>query len=62
MKRIRYLVVAVLELSCAALDYVPWYDHGWYWRGLVGCRLGLANWSSDLEDRWHTGYWKDAGT
>lgn len=46
MKR---LIVAGLEGTCTLLDKalprVPW------------CRW-FAKWSSDLDDRWHTGHWK----
>lgn len=57
MKRI---VVAMLERACTALDAIPRYTAGRWWRyGDWGCQLKLAKLSAYLDQRWgETGYWK----
>lgn len=44
------LIVDALERLCGILDRLP---------GCWGCRLGLANKSAELDDRWHTGRWSE---
>lgn len=55
----RYAIVAGLEHLCGAIDWLPWYNHRWYRHGTRGCAMGLANISAKLDEKWHTGWWKD---
>ena len=57
----KYAVVAALDHLCGILDAIPsysWAEKRWYRYGDWGCSLRLSKRSVDLDDRWHTGYWK----
>jgi hypothetical protein len=45
----RWIVIG-LERACSLLDRMP---------GQWGCRIGLSQWSADLDERWETGEWKE---
>jgi hypothetical protein len=49
---VRRLVVIALERACSILDRSPWPLY------YLGCPRGLALWSSELDERWHTGVWQ----
>jgi hypothetical protein len=60
MRKIKYLIVMLLEKLDHLLDQVPRYSEGRWWRdGDWGCALGLSNRSWALDERWQTGYWED---
>jgi hypothetical protein len=59
-------IVKGLVLACTALDYLPmchriesWWRWRWYRHGLLGCQLGMADWSVKLDQRWRTGVWQE---
>lgn len=57
---IRKAIVSGLEVACTALDLIPTYEDGrWYRFGGWGCRLRLAARSFDLDEKWGTGVWKE---
>lgn len=48
MERMRRGIVIGLEWLCGRLDKL----------NCLGCRIGLANWSDALDQRWGTKVWK----
>ena len=55
MKR---LIVKWLEDLCDLLDRIPLRENGRRVASCWGCRLGLADLSARLDERWETGHWK----
>ncbi len=51
------ILVKGLELACSFVDWLPF---GIGWRSGLGCPDGLARWSSNLDEKWGTGVWRDA--
>lgn len=56
-------IVVTLEWLCGRLDQVPFPERTdgkiRFYKGSLGCyRLGLAEKSARLDDRWGTGVWK----
>lgn len=60
MKMFKRYVVTTLETLCRFIDNVPWYyrGEGWSRCGQIGCVMGLARWSAELDERWGTGVWE----
>lgn len=60
---LKRLIVQALERGCNAIDCIrPWqlvYYTPLRW---LGCPSGMALWSSQLDERWQTGEWKDPQT
>ena len=54
----RRLIVIALERACFALDHPR--IRGWLPWPLtrLACPAGMARWSSELDERWHTGVWE----
>lgn len=53
------LIVWSLELLCHALDNIPTYEDGqWFRYGDWGCQIGLSKHSAMLDEKWDTGVWK----
>ncbi len=54
-------LVWTLEWLCGVLDHIPAYEQGrWFRVSGYGYRIGLGKWSDRLDQRWHTGHWKEA--
>lgn len=52
------LLVIALDWLCGRIDALPWYEDGRQVCAGWGCRLGLARWSYQLDERWGTRAWE----
>lgn len=53
---VRLVIVAGLSRACLVVDRWLWWAPG---IRRLGCPSGMALWSSQLDERWHTGLWKE---
>lgn len=58
MKQLKWLIVWTLEAACGLLHPVT-HRRPWLWLHIRNGWCLPATWSSQLEERWHTGVWTE---
>jgi len=59
VKWLRWLIVRALESLCGLFHPVT-HHRPWLWLPIHNVWCLPATWSSQLEERWHTGVWTDS--